>query len=322
MNLKEYMKASKITAEKGDRIQYMTLGDKMLSNVFVNGQRNSPTVCGVYEADVTEFMKVYNNLKKECDYRLTLNTVLLRVMIEGLKAAPKLNAHFPYNHTATSGQLIIKKHINVSMAICKNDGRTFQMKLPHLEDKSLKEIATISADARERLDNADLDEVMFEVSRQRLIGEMSRGKIVSPLAQAICGSFGKGKVVHLSKTLKSDFLKLTGKKDLQPDSSVKMDEFNEGTVCFTNWGAICDNSRYTATNIPMLYPQVFLFSVGRVREEKYAYEDENGNVRIGTKQILPLGLNFDHKIGGFNDLRPFIRKIEEIFENPGVMYSW
>lgn len=322
MKLKEYIKAARITAGKDDTIEYMTLADKMMSNVFVNGQRNSPTASGVYEADVTELMKVYSRLKGECDYRLTFNTIMLKVMVEGLKAAPRLNAHFPYNHIATAGKLIIKKHIDVSMAICKSDGMTFQMKLQQLEDKTLKEIANLAADARERLEKAELDEVMFEVSRQRIIGEMSRGKVVSPWAQAICGSFGKGKVVHLSKTLKSDFLKLTGKKPLQPESSVKMEEFNEGSVCFTNWGAICETPRFNVVSAPMLYPQVFLFSVGKVREETYAYEDENGNVRIGTKQILPLGLNFDHKIGGFHELIPFISKLEEIFNNPEVIRSW
>ena len=322
MNFKEYMKAAKITADKDDTVEYMTLADKMMSNVFVNGQRNSPTASGVYEADVTELMKVYSKLKSECDYRLTFNTVMLKVMVEGLKAAPRLNAHFPYNHTATAGKLIIKKHIDVSMAICKSDGMTFQMRLPQLEDKSLREIACLAADARERLDRSDMDEVMFEVSRQRIVGEMSRGKVVSPWAQAIRGSFGKGKVLHLSKTLKSDFLKLTGKKPWEDEGGIRMEEIREGSVCFTNWGSICETSRFNVVSAPMLYPQVFLFSVGKVREEKYAYEDENGNVRIGTKQILPLGLNFDHKIGGFHELIPFIAKLEEIFGNPEVICEW
>jgi pyruvate dehydrogenase E2 component (dihydrolipoamide acetyltransferase) len=62
--------------------------------------------------------------------------------------------------------------------------------------------------------------------------------------------------------------------------------------------------------------------MGRLREEKFVYEDESGNLRLGSKKILPLGLNFDHKIGGAYELIPFIRKLEEIFENPEVMYNW
>ena len=322
MDFKEYLRAARLDPENGDKVEYMTMRDKMLSNVFVDGQRNSPSVCATYDADATEFIEVFDKLKAECDYKLTLNAVMLKVLSEGLKAAPRLNAHFIYNHKATSGQYIIKKHIDVSMAICKKDGSTFQMKLLHLEDKSLKEIALMAADARRRLENADLEEVMFEASRQHIIGELSKGRITGPLRQAMSASFGKDKVVKLSETLKSDFLKLTGKKELQPASGIKIEEVNEGTVCFTNWGAICENTGFNIVSGPLLYPQVFLFSMGRLREEKFVYEDESGNLRLGSKKILPLGLNFDHKIGGAYELIPFIRKLEEIFENPEVMYNW
>ena len=322
MDFKEYLRAARLDPEKGDRVEYMTMRDKMLSNVFVDGQRNSPSVCATYNADVTEFIEVFDSLRAQCGYKLTLNAVMLKVLSEGLKAAPRLNAHFIYNHKATSGQYIIKKHIDVSMAICKKDGSTFQMKLLHLEDKSLKEIALMAADARRRLENADLEEVMFEASRQHIIGELSKGRIAGPLRQAMSASFGKDKVVKLSETLKSDFLKLTGKKELQPASGIKIEEVNEGTVCFTNWGAICESAGFNIVSGPLLYPQVFLFSMGRLREEKFVYEDESGNLRLGSKKILPLGLNFDHKIGGAYELIPFIRKLEEIFENPEVMYNW
>ena len=322
MDLREYIRAARLDPEREDRAEYMTMGDKMLSNVFVNGQRNSPSVCSTYDADVTKFIEVFDSLRAQCGYKLTLNAVMIKVLVEGLKAAPRLNAHFKYNHTTTAGQYIIKKHIDVSMAVCKEDGRTFQMKLQHLEDKSLEEIALTAANARQRLDTADLDEVMFEASRQHIIGELSKGRIITPLRQALSASFGKGKVVRLSETLKSDFLKIIGKKEFQPASGIRIEEVNEGTVCFTNWGAICDNPGFNIVSGPLLYPQVFLFSMGRLREEKYVYEDEKGNLRLGTKKILPLGLNFDHKIGGAYELTPFIKKLEEIFDNPEVMYSW
>ena len=322
MTFKEYMRMARLSPEKDDRVEYMTMSDKMVSNAFVNGQRNSPSVCGVYDADATKFVEAFNKLKAECEYKLTLNAVMLKVLVEGLKATPRLNSHYIYNHTSTAGELIIKKHIDVSMAICKSDGSTFQMKLRHLEDKTLEEITSIAADARERLENTNLDEVMFEVSRQRVLGELSHGRIISPLCQTLKASFGKRKAVHLSTTLKSDFLKIIGKKELQNNIGVKMEELNEGSVCFTNWGAICNNSNFNIVSGPLLYPQVFLFSMGRLREEKYVYEDESGAMRMGTKYVLPFGMNFDHKIGGAYELTPFINKLDEIFESPEVIYNW
>ena len=111
---------------------------------------------------------------------------------------------------------------------------------------------------------------------KRSIGELSKGRIITPMRQALGASFGKGKVVRLSETLKSDFLKIIGKKEFQPSSGIRIEEVNEGTVCFTNWGAICDSPNFNIVSGPLLYPQVFLFSMGRLRDEKYVYEDESG----------------------------------------------
>ena len=60
----------------------------------------------------------------------------------------------------------------------------------------------------------------------------------------------------------------------------------------------------------------------QMRSASWLSRAENGVVRLGTKKILPLGLNFDHKIGGFYELTPFINKLEEIFASPEVIFSW
>ncbi|MBQ9849862.1 MAG: 2-oxo acid dehydrogenase subunit E2 [Clostridia bacterium] len=322
MSLKEYMKAARLTPDKNDKVEYMSMREKMMCNVFVNSQRNIPPVTCIYDADVTKLTEAFNRLRADCGYKLTLNTLIIRILVEGLKAAPRLNAHYQYNHFSDSGRLVIKKNIDLSMAVCTKDGATHQVKLRNLENKSLREISDLAASARERLETAELDDVMFEVSRQRILGEMSHGRILSPLCQSLSAAFGKGKVVYLSKTLKSDFMKIFGKKEIQPESSVKMEEMNEGTVCITNWGSLYDKLNVEIVRIPLLYPQVFLLGVGRLRTEKYAYEDENGNVRLDTKQVLPLSLNFDHKIGGASELIPFIKKLDEILEDPEVIYNW
>ena len=50
--------------------------------------------------------------------------------------------------------------------------------------------------------------------------------------------------------------------------------------------------------------------------------NEKGEVDIGTKKLLPITLMFDHRIGAFNDVMPFIKKLDEIFQNPQIMREW
>ena len=320
MNLKEYMKTSTIRPQQGDTVEYMSLRSRMLGNVVVNSQRNIPGVACNYEADVTRLMEEFVKLRASCGYELTFNTLMLKVLVECLKASPRLNAHFLYNHLSSSGKLIIKKHIDVAVAICLENGETFQVKVMNLEEKDLKETAFLAEEAKRKLRTTDLKDMMFEVSRQRVVGLMSKGKLLSSLSQFGAACFGKGKIINLSESLKSDFLKLTGKKKFT--EGLELQELNEGSVCFTNWGPLYDKLGVNITYIPPLYPQVFMFGTGRVRDVKDVTEDENGNLKLTYKKTLPIAMIFDHKIGGANDLMPFVKKLDEILENPEVIHTW
>ncbi len=320
MSFKEYIKKASLAPEEGDKIEYMTIRDRLTSNVLVNSQRDIPGTACNFEANVTALWKEFRKLKNECGYELTFNTLMLKILVECLKAAPRLNAHFEYNHTATSGRLIIKKHIDVAVAVCLPNGETFQIKVCHLEDKSLEETAFAAEEIKRKLQNTNLKRVMFKVGGQRMLGLASKGKLISTLAQFRSAYFGKAKIAKFSKLFKKKYRTVNTSK--KPYDGLHADDFTEGTVCFTNWGTLYDKLDMNITYIPPLYPQVFLFATGRVSDKEYVYRDENGNLQLGTKKILPVCLVFDHKIGGANDIIPFKKKLDEVLENPEIIHTW
>ena len=114
---------------------------------------------------------------------------------------------------------------------------------------------------------------------------------------------------------------------VRPDGGVRgayncIEELNEGSVCMTNWGVLYDGLSGNVTYTPLLYPQVFLFAMGVVKDTDYAFRNEKGEVDIATKKTLPITLMFDHRIGAFNDVMPFIKKLDEIFQNPEIIREW
>lgn len=320
MKIKEFIKKASLAPEQGDIIEYMTIRDRLTANVLVNSQRDIPGTACNYEADVTKLFEEYKKLKNDCDYTLTFNSLMLKILVEGLKAAPRLNAHFEYNHRKTSGRLIIKKHIDVAMAICLENGETFQVKVKNLEDKNLKETALLAEDVKNRIQHTNVKKVMFNVGGQRMLGLAAKGKIISTLSQFCSAYFGKAKIAKFSKLINPKYhkKKSSGKKY----EGLKVDDFTEGTVCFTNWGPLYENLNVNITYIPPLYPQVFLFGTGKVNDKEYVFKNENGQLTLGTKKVLPITLVFDHKIGGAADLIPFIKKLDEIFLNPQIIHTW
>lgn len=319
MSFKEYIKKASLAPEEGDIIEYLSIRDRLTSNVLVNSQRNIPGTACSREADVTKLWEAFQKLKKECDYPLTFNSLMIKVLVEGLKAAPRLNAHFEYNHRATSGRLIIKKHIDVAMAVCLDSGETFQIKLHHLEDKSLREIALQSEDVKLRIGETRLKSVMFNVARQRMMGLAAKGQLISTFSQFRSAYFGKAKIAKFSNLFKKKSYKNSGNKTR---NGLKVDDFTEGTVCYTNWGTLYDKLDVDITYIPPLYPQVFLFGTGRVHDKCCVFEEADGSFTMGKKKVLPMAMIFDHKIGGAADLMPFIKKVDEILENPEIIFEW
>ena len=314
MDFKYYLQRALSAPEEGDKIEYFNLKARVSGNVLVNAQRTIPTPVYIYEADITKFYNEYKKLKEECGYPLSFNTLMMRLLVEGLKVAPRLNAHLEYNHTASCGRLIVKKHIDVAMPIFMDGGITFPVKVRGIEDKSLKELSEQICEIMRRLKKTNVDGLLFDLIQQRMLGFMLKGKVVSTFAQIASGFVGKYSVTSVKE--------LFSKKPEKDPESLSMYDFNEGTVCFTNTGTLCHDLTGHISYGPLLYPQVFMLGISNIKDVEYAYKNEKGEVDIGVKKMLPITLAFDHRLGGFGDVIPLVKKFNEVFENPEVIREW
>lgn len=315
MGIKEYIREALDRPDKEDKIEYFNLKSRVSGYILTNAQKNIPTPGYTYQADITKFWEEFENLKKNCGYHLSFNTLMMRVLVEGLKAAPRLNSHLEFNNITLCGRLIVKKYIDVAMPVFMENGETFPLKVQHTENKSLKQLSEQIDELNEKLKKTNVDSVLLDMISQRYVGFFLKGKKVIPTAiQAVTGFVGKGKVTKVSNLFK--------KKPPQDESTLCIKELNEGSVCLTNWGPLYDGLNGDVTYTPLLYPQVFLMAVGNIRDVEYAFRNEKGEVDLATKKVLPITLLFDHRIGGFGDVMPFIKRLDEVFAEPEMIREW
>ena len=314
MDFKEYMAGALTKPMEGDTVEYYKIKGRVSGNVLTNAQQNIPAGGYNYEADITKFWEEFQRLKKECDYKLSFNTLMMRVLAEGLKVAPRLNAHMDYRPLSSSGRLIIKKHIDIAMPVLLESGETFPIKVRHVEEMNLKELQAEIDRMLETLKTTDVDRVLFDVILQRIIGFICKGKLRQTAAQIYTGYCGKFKVAKLSGLFEH--------ADRDPSKSLQMYELNEGSVCLTNLGTLSKGLSGNITYAPILYPQVFIMALCSMQDKDYVFRNEKGEVDIGTKKILPINIMFDHRIGGFADVVPFLKKLDEIFANPEEIREW
>ena len=163
MDFKTFINGALNRPEKGDKTELFNLKSRVSGYILTKAQQNMPTVGYNYEADITKLWDEFQKLKENCDYALSFNTLMMRVLVEGLKAAPRLNSHIDFNTTSSCGKLVVKEHINIAMPVLTESGDTFPIKVKCAENKSLKELSEQIAELLEKLKKTDVDKVLFDV---------------------------------------------------------------------------------------------------------------------------------------------------------------
>lgn len=292
---------------------------KIVSNMTAESWETIPHAVVSYEADVTEFMNEYKKLNVGCtdkSKKISINTVVMKIICEGLMAAPKMNCHLKFERKLVRGKLYYHNRVNVSMPAMLPDGRMMTVNLRHMESKSLIKMTEVINDTMRRMQNTNMDEAMFEVSLDNTLQGLKKGKIKQAVLRLIGSKTGKHKVKTLKGEEKKKYYSIP-----EHDRLTKKD-IEQGTVTISNLGSIHRNQKGMCFLLEIIPPQVTAIAVNAIRKQPTVVTDENGNDTIEIRQILPLTIAFDHKALDYGDVLPFMNRLDEIFENPAVIHDW
>ncbi len=298
------------------RTEHFDIQRKIVANMTTESWEQIPHVAYVYEADVTDLMTEFKKLRSTGKTKITLNTVLMKAIIEGLKAAPVMNSHLSYNRKLVRGELKTFEDINISMPMLLPDGRMMTVNLRDFQNKSLLAMTDYIADVTRRAENTNLNEVMFDVSLDNTITGLKQGKVKQTVRRLIGSKTGKHKVHTLRGAAKKAYYSIPEK-----DRLTKKD-IEQGTVTISNLGSLYRGQSGYGTLIEIVPPQVCAFALGAVQDKPVVVTDKFGNKTIEARQILPITVVFDHRALDFGDVIPFLKKMDSIFAHPQVIQEW
>lgn len=293
---------------------------KIVSNMTAESWENIPHATLVYNADVTELMKEYKKLNADCtdkSKKITINTIMLKIICEGYKAAPKMNTHLEFNRKLVRGTLKYFDHIDISMPMLLPNGEMMTINMHDMGNKSLSEMTEAINDSTRRAKNSDMNEVMFEVSLDNTLDGLKHGKILQTIRRLYGSKMpGKHKVHTLSGAEKKKYYSIPVK-----DRLTKHD-IEQGTTTVSNLGSIYREQKGECFLLEIIPPQTTAIAINAAQKRPVVVTDENGVDKIETRTILPLTIAIDHRALDYGDIVPFMRKLDEIFENPSVIQSW
>ena len=145
---------------------------------------------------------------------------------------------------------------------------------------------------------------------------MKKGKISLAVNRLLGSKLGKYKVKSLSGQEKKEYYSIP-----ETDRLTKED-IKQGTVTISNIGSVARGIPGRVTLLSIIPPQVFVICMGTIQKIPMVKQDESGNDIIKIGQMMPMCLVFDHRAVDFDEILPFLKRMEEIFHNPEEMYNW
>ena len=300
------------------KTEHFGIQRKIVANMTTESWQNIPHVTYTYEPDVTEFMTQYKRLNEGVDKenKVTVNTLMLKVIVEGLKACPAMNAHIDFDSKYVRGAIHTLSEINISMPMVLPTGEMMTINLHNFENKSLDDMVDYIKDVNRRMANTNLNEVMFDVSLDNTITGLKEGKISQTINRLIGSKTGKHKVKTLKGKAKKEY------ESIPESDRLTKHDIEQGSITISNIGSVYREQRGAAALIEIIPPQVTAIAVGAVQDKPVVILNDNDEKEIAIRQVLPFTIVFDHRALDFGDIVPFIKKLDEIFEAPEVMFTW
>ena len=299
-------------------VEYFGIQRKMVAAMTSESWYNIPHVTFVYEPDISGFFDEYKklNAEKSEDEKFTFNTAMLKVITEGLKAAPQMNAHIKYNPHTIRGKITTFENINISMTMILTNGEMMTINLHDFHNKNISEMTRYIKDVRRRMEQSNLNEAMYTVSFNRTLNTIKQGRVKEAILRIFGAKVGKCKIDTLKGKEKKAYHAIPeterlGDKDIE-----------QGTITISNIGSLDLSQRGETALLEIIPPQVCAICMGAAQDRAVVKTDEKGEKYVGIGKILPITIAFDHRALDFQDVVPFTKKLDEIFKNPEIIREW
>lgn len=299
--------------------EHFGIARKIVSNMTSESWETIPHATLTYEADVTGLFAECKKLNADCtdkEKKITINTVMLKILCEGLKSAPKMNTHLEFNRKLVRGCLKYFDNIDISMPMILPSGEMMTVNMRDMGNKTLSEMTAAINNTVRRAKNSDMNEVMYEVSLDNTLTGLKNGKILQTIRRIYGSKTGKHKVKTLTGEAKKKYYSIPATERLTKH------DIEQGTTTISNLGSVYREHKGECALLEIIPPQTTAFAINAAQKRPAIVTDENGKDSIEIRLIMPITIAMDHRALDYGDVVPLMRRLDEILANPSVIQSW
>ncbi len=284
---------------------------KIIANMTSAGWRHAAHVSFLYEADITRLLETLKEINKGRNFgnAITFNTAMMKIVVEGVRACPKMNGHIRYNEFLTRGRVTTFESIDVTMPVMIDENTMMTVNIHDMERKTITEIRDAVADTIRRARSSNLQQAMYEVAMFDTLNELKHFHVFKALGRLIGFWLDGG-----GKTLLHGSEKRRYKAMLETER-LTLRDLEQGTITITNPGMLFKRWSGGCVMLEIVPPQIAAIAINMPRDK--AVVDRDGTIHAAKS--VELTIVFDHRALDGADLVPFVRRVDQIMSAPETL---
>jgi len=262
----------------------------------------------IFIPDVTDLLRMFEEINppKDDPGHLSLNILFMKLIAEGIKAAPKFNAQVSFHQRRALGKITLIPKIDFTVALW-TEFDTLVPRFPDFGSRSMTDMASYMTDFKRKLANTDIEKVLKSLRIWHTLHQFKRHPFL-----AIARIFGTFDQRYKHKSKQDTATNSDSQKDI-----LTIDDFKPGTFLITNPGSLTPNSRMLPSLFEIIPHTTAGVAIGPIYEQPVIINGE-----LVARKFLPLCIVANHCAIDYGDEVPFINRIEEICKSPEIIKSW
>ena len=106
-------------------------------------------------------------------------------------------------------------------------------------------------------------------------------------------------------------VRIDRRKSAGSDDRLAPENIRQGSITVSNMGSLYKQWKGSCTILEIIPPQLCALAVGAVQKRAVADEENN----IGTAQIVPITIAFDHRALDTAELVPFMETLDRVLQD-------
>ena len=272
-----------------------------------------PHVGIVIDLDVTAVRALVEKLRITSEYsdvRLTINSVMLKLIAESIKNAPDMNAYIEYNRRNNVGNIHYRDQIDIAMPMMTPAQRMITPVLRDVGGKSLREVCEAMEALARRANNTNIDLLLYEAALKDTWQRLRKGHLFTVLRRLWANFASTQRVALPSRHEREQYYKIP-----ETDRLVA-DDLLESSFLVTNIGSLMPGLRCHVALMEIIPPAVAAFGLAGVQKQAVVRTKENGEHEFVVRDMMPFTCYGDHRALDFVHGAGFLKTLLHLCEHP------